>query len=126
MKDVFQFRDSVIDDYSTFSRSFTTISAPDIKKAVDEEYELGRYWPDPLIQLNSNYKKAATIPDLCAEGLLHPECAKIFMSGKPEGNPQPLTLFTHQQEALVMAQNKQGYVVTTGTGSGKSLAFFYR
>ncbi|HQL33788.1 MAG TPA: DEAD/DEAH box helicase, partial [Treponemataceae bacterium] len=124
MNDVFSFRNAVIGDYSSFSRSFSTIAAEDIKQKVDTEYEQGRYWPDPLIQLNSNYKKAGSIPALCAEGILHPECENIFVAGKPEGRPQPLTLFTHQQEAIAKARNREGYVVTTGTGSGKSLSFF--
>ncbi len=124
MNDVFSFRDAVINDYSSFSRSFSTISAPDIKSKVDSEYEQGRYWPDPLIQLNSNYKKADSIPMLCGEGVLHPECERIFVAGKPEGHPQPLTLFTHQQESLAKARNHESFVVTTGTGSGKSLSFF--
>jgi ATP-dependent helicase YprA (DUF1998 family) len=33
-------------------------------------------------------------------------------------------LYTHQQEALAIAQKKESFVVTAGTGSGKSLAFF--
>jgi hypothetical protein len=51
MKNVFDFRDSVIGDYSRFSRSFTRISAPDIKRRVDAAYEKGRYWPEPLMSL---------------------------------------------------------------------------
>ncbi len=106
MKDVFTFRDTVIADYSQFSRSFSTISADDIKKKVDSEYEKGRYWPDPLIQINPNYKKAATVSSLVAADLLHPSCADIFQTGKSEGNPQPLTLYSHQQQALALVQKR--------------------
>ena len=41
-----------------------------------------------------------------------------------EGRPQPLQLYTHQEQALAKGQQRQSYVVTTGTGSGKSLSFF--
>ena len=58
------------------------------------------------------------------EGILHPECGKIFMRGKPEKRPEDLLLYTHQQEAIAVAAKSESYVVTTGTGSGKSLAFF--
>ena len=33
-------------------------------------------------------------------------------------------LFTHQLQAIAKANEGKSYVVTTGTGSGKSLAFF--
>ena len=39
MQDVFNYRDEVIKEYQSFSRSFTNISAPDIKAVVDAEYE---------------------------------------------------------------------------------------
>jgi len=37
---------------------------------------------------------------------------------------QPLTLFRHQSQAIAKAKQRQSFVVTTGTGSGKSLCFF--
>ncbi|MDR1902707.1 MAG: DEAD/DEAH box helicase [Treponema sp.] len=124
MKDVFKFRDSIIQEYEQFARSFTRISAQDIREYVDTEYKKGRYWPPPLIQVNPNYKKSKTIQELVSEGLLSPACADIFQIGKTEGNPKPLTLYRHQAEALDIAKRGEPFVVTTGTGSGKSLAFF--
>ena len=35
-----------------------------------------------------------------------------------------LTLHHHQQEAIQRAQAGESYVLTTGTGSGKSLSYF--
>jgi hypothetical protein len=55
MKDIFDLRDNLIDDFSTFSRSFTKVAAPDIKNKLDEEYNNGRYWPEPLVQINPHY-----------------------------------------------------------------------
>ena len=37
---------------------------------------------------------------------------------------QPVRLHTHQAQALAGARAEESYVVTTGTGSGKSLCFF--
>ena len=126
MKNVFDFRDNVIKQYAQFSRSFTTISAPDIKATVDAEYNEGRYWPDPLIQINPNYKKDDTVETLCAKGVLHSECANIFRAGKKGSLKSgiPMTLYKHQRQAITFAQSDESYVVTTGTGSGKSLSFF--
>lgn len=124
MDNVFHFRDRLVEEYSAFSRGFTRIAAPDIRQEVARQYEAGRYWPEPLIQINPNYQRKGSVQQLSKEGLLHGTCAEIFQTGKPEGNPRPLFLYAHQTEALAKGQSRQSYVVTTGTGSGKSLAFF--
>lgn len=124
MDNVFKFRDELIEEYSSFSKSFVAISAQDIKSAVEKEYQEGRYWPQPLIQINPNYQRKGTVQELASDGVLHPLCADIFKTGKSEGNSDPLFLYKHQIEALAKGQQKQSYIVTTGTGSGKSLSFF--
>lgn len=113
--DVFALRQSLVDDYRDFSRSFTDIRASDIKTQVDAAYEAGRYWPDPLIQINPRFKSGRPVAALGADGTLHPACAAVF-SG--------LTLHQHQEYAIALARQGKSYVVTTGTGSGKSLCFF--
>ncbi|WP_461246155.1 DEAD/DEAH box helicase [Treponema sp. R6D11] len=115
MPDIFDFHENVVKNFEQFSRSFTTIRAEDIRKAVDTEYANKRYWPAPLIQINPNYEKASTVADLVKDNTLHPVCGKVFRN---------FHLYTHQQEALAIAQRKESFVVTAGTGSGKSLAFF--
>ncbi len=124
MLDVFQFRNEVISEYEKFSRSFTKIFADDAREFVESEYRKNRYWPEPLIQLNPNYQLSDTVQALAENGILHPECGRIFLLGKSDNKTRPLTLFVHQREAIAFAQQNQPYVVTTGTGSGKSLAFF--
>jgi ATP-dependent helicase YprA (DUF1998 family) len=112
--DVFSLRDSVVREYEQFATSFTTIHAADIREKVDAIYAGKRYWPEPLIQINPNYKRTTTVADLVAAGSLDPGCAAIF----------PLSLYKHQEEAIALAGDGESYVVTTGTGSGKSLCFF--
>ncbi|MDD5461517.1 MAG: DEAD/DEAH box helicase [Methylococcales bacterium] len=124
MKNVFDFRDELVSDYSSFSRSFTRIAAPDISKEIERQYDAGRYWPEALIQINPNYQRKTTVQQLAEQGILHKKCSDIFQVGKLEHNPQPLHLYTHQLQAIAKAQSGQSYVVTTGTGSGKSLSFF--
>lgn len=124
MESVFKFRDQLVDEYSSFSRSFTRIAADDIRIEIEKQYAECRYWPEPLIQINPNYQRKGSVQQLVKDGILHPACADIFQTGKTEGNSKPLTLYAHQLEALAKAQNSQSYVVTTGTGSGKSLSFF--
>jgi Lhr-like helicase len=124
MDNVFQFRDQLIERYGSFSRSFVRIAAPDIQAEVERQYAQGRYWPEPLVQINPNYQRQGTVRQLVEQGILHAACAEIFQVGKSEGSPQPLHLYKHQMEALAKGQERQSYVVTTGTGSGKSLSFF--
>jgi very-short-patch-repair endonuclease len=122
---VFEFRNRVIEDYQRFSRSFTRIRAEDVREAVEREYKAGRFWPAPLIQLNPNYVPGGTVDELVDTGLLNSECARIFRiksSEDPFG--KPMTLHKHQVDAIRIAQRRESYVVTTGTGSGKSLSYF--
>lgn len=124
MQNVFKFRNDLVGSYSSFSRSFTRISANDICSEVERAYTGGRYWPEPLIQINPNYQRATTVEQLVKERLLHPGCEILFKVGKPPLPLQSIQLFKHQMEATTKARHKRSYVVTTGTGSGKSLAFF--
>lgn len=117
--DIFALRDSVVEEYKAFATSFTTIHADDIREQVSNIYGEERYWPEPLIQINPSYKSSKNIQELVRQGALDPICADIF---QVEG--RPLTLHRHQQEALALGQKAQSFVVTTGTGSGKSLCFF--
>lgn len=117
--DIFALRDSVVDEYRKFATSFTTIHAEDIRRQVGEIYAEGRFWPDPLIQINPSYKHGANIQDLIDGGALDPRTADIFRA-----DGVPLSLYKHQEQAVVLAAQDESYVVTTGTGSGKSLCFF--
>ena len=123
--DVFQYRDAVISDYRDFTTSFTKIQAPDIHEFVQSIYEQGRYWPAPLIQLNPSFVPGETVDHLTTEGQLHPLCAEIFRFGRSKKGDVGASarLHKHQQDALKVAKRNESYVLTTGTGSGKSLAY---
>ena len=123
--DVFEFREKLVGDYSSFTRSFTRIKAADISSFVDAAYESQRYWPAPLVQVNPNFKAGHSVEELVQAGSLSPECARIFRAGKTVSSAGvSLKLFKHQEEAISFAQSGASYVLTTGTGSGKSLAYF--
>lgn len=124
MQNVFDFRNTLIEEYGRFSRSFTRIASQDISEKVESSYAEGRYWPEPLIQINPNYKRSLTVQDLVKQKELHEKCSDIFQTGKKEGKNESLILYTHQVEAIALARENKSYVVTTGTGSGKSLSFF--
>jgi len=124
--DVFALRDAVVGEYKKFAKSFTTIHAEDIREQVEAIYAQERYWPEPLIQINPNYKRTTTVEDLVASSTLHPDCAQIFRTSPTADAPlgETLSLYKHQEQAIALASEGRSYVVTTGTGSGKSLCFF--
>lgn len=117
--DVFSLRDTVVGEYCKFATSFTTIHADDIRAQVQAIYDEGRFWPEPLVQINPSYCDGDTLDRLVAAGELEARTAEIFRVGGV-----PLALHKHQQEAIALASQRESYVVTTGTGSGKSLCYF--
>ncbi len=118
---IFDLRNAVIDEYHSYISSFLLIQDERIKDYISEELiEKGALWPPALLQLNPAYRKAETIEQLVVEGKLHPDCASIFRDKEDNS----ITLFQHQQEAIETALSGKGFVVTSGTGSGKSLTYF--
>ena len=116
---VFDLDGKLLGDYQRFARSFTQIRAADIRKGVDEIYRQNHFWPDPLISINPAFEDGVTVADLVTQGVLHPNTAKVF---RIDGEPMRLRL--HQQQAVSKAIQRTSFVVTTGTGSGKSMCFF--
>jgi superfamily II DNA/RNA helicase len=112
--DIFKLRDEVIGDYRTYIESFLAIKDPRVEEFVKQELDKGYLWRDPLIQINPAYKKSADIDTLIAENILHPDCRKYFPDFR---------FYYHQEHAFRCADKNLPYVVTTGTGSGKSLSY---
>jgi len=122
---VFELRNQLVGDYGAFARSFTKIKSADIRDQLHEIYAGDRFWPEPLLQINPNYMAGPTVGDLAESGELHHLCASIFqVKDEASGHLIPLRLHTHQLQALSAGKAGSSYVVTTGTGSGKSLCFF--
>jgi ATP-dependent helicase YprA (DUF1998 family)/very-short-patch-repair endonuclease len=123
--DVFDLRDRLVQDYGRYTESFINIADPRVKAKVQGALDGGALWPEPLLQLNPTFLPGGTIEDLVADGTLHPECARIFRIDKSEADHhgKPLLLHTHQTEAIRKARDGRSYVLTSGTGSGKSLTY---
>ncbi|HZZ25676.1 MAG TPA: DEAD/DEAH box helicase [Roseiarcus sp.] len=112
---VFELDRAMIEEYAAFSRSFTKIRAADIRDQIDSTYATRKYWPEPIIQINPHYKRDRSVADLVRDGVLHRSCDVIF---------RDWILRTLQVQSIHLAQQKKNFVVTTGTGSGKSVCFF--
>ena len=122
--DVFELRNRLVGDYGSYVGSFIQIKDSRIEDKVRQSLDDGLLWPDPLIQLNPSFETGDRIDELVGEGILHDECARVFRAGKDSGRSSTtLKLHRHQSEAVRTARAGHNYVLTTGTGSGKSLTY---
>lgn len=122
---IFEFRDGLIDDYAEYVKGFIRIRNRKISEYVEQQLDAGVFYPEPLIQLNPTFARGQSIEELVDGGVLHPECANIFRKDKTDAisSGRPLNLHRHQAKAIDAARRGDNYVLTTGTGSGKSLAY---
>ena len=123
--DVFDLRNRLVSDYRSYTRSFIKIRDARIEAFVDGILGAGGFWPEPLLQLNPTFRPGGPVDELVELGILHRECAQVFRIDKSDTDHRgkQLLLHQHQREAILKAQEGQSYVLTTGTGSGKSLAY---
>ncbi|MBI4516867.1 MAG: DEAD/DEAH box helicase [Deltaproteobacteria bacterium] len=118
---VFDLHASVLSDYQDYVRSLFTIADDRARAFVDQALaDEARLWPDFLLQLSPSYRRNTTVVELARTGALHSDCGEIFRNA----DGQPFRLYEHQRAALELAARRVSYVVTSGTGSGKSLTYF--
>jgi ATP-dependent helicase YprA (DUF1998 family) len=122
--DVFDLRHQLVTDYKDYVKSFIQIQDSKIRTYVDSCLAGGELWPQPLIQLNPSFEPGEWVDDLVKKNILHRDCSRIFRKKKEPLDPgKRLRLFRHQTQAVELAQTGESYVLSTGTGSGKSLAY---
>ncbi len=120
MKTIFDLLDRALGDYRDFVGSFLNIADERAREYVKRVLEEEEYlWPESLLQLSPSYAQGPTVEELVREGVLHPETARIFYR-----RGEPIRPFRHQEEAIRRAARGQSFVVTGGTGSGKTLCYF--
>lgn len=113
---IFNLTERLIEDYSHYVQSFLTFDDERLQKFVEKKLiQEGILWPEALLQLNPNYEMGDTVEELTRQGKLHSICAEIYPS---------LRFYRHQQEAIERALRREHFVVTSGTGSGKTLTYF--
>ncbi|MDD4109241.1 MAG: DEAD/DEAH box helicase, partial [Prolixibacteraceae bacterium] len=112
--DILNFHKKLIDNYKTYIQSFLNIKDPTILEFVDSEIGNKKLWPEPLVQFNPTFERGRSLATLVEDGYLNKELDKIF-SG--------YNLYKHQEEAILLGANGKEFIVTSGTGSGKSLTF---
>ncbi len=114
--DAFLTHKNIISDYRSYLKSFLSIADTKIQEQVRQSFEGDGFIPEPLIQFNPAYVEGLSLSDLAAEsgGKINHELPQAL------GNYR---LYHHQVEALRMGIEGKGFIVTSGTGSGKSLTY---
>lgn len=121
---VFELRQQLIQDYGSFVKGFINIRDERINQLVTGELDTGALWPEPLLQISPFFAMGTQLEDFIAQGILHPDCARVFrIKSHKDDLGKKMHLYQHQAEAILQAHHKQNYVLTTGTGSGKSLSY---
>jgi len=123
--DVFGLRDDLVGAYRDYATSFMRFRDGRVRDKVEEALDSGRLWPHPSVGLNPSFEPGNTVGQLVKEGVLHGSAEPIFRLDKDETDAvgRKLPLYLHQEQAIRVAGEDRNYVLTTGTGSGKSLAY---
>lgn len=111
---IFQIHSQIITEYEKYISSFIEINDERIRNYVKAYFKSHKLWPQPLIQFNPSYKYGDSIDELIAKNSLDPALEHTFKGYR---------LYQHQVDAIKLGVNKKSFIVTSGTGSGKSLTY---
>ncbi|RZJ90718.1 MAG: DEAD/DEAH box helicase, partial [Hymenobacter sp.] len=111
---VFTIHQQLIEEYQAYIKGFINIKDQDIRDQVAAELADNKLWPEPLLQFNPAFKPGQSVASLCQAGILHQGLSHVFHG---------LSLYEHQVQAIRRGSAGQGFIVTSGTGSGKSLTY---
>lgn len=100
--------------YKDYIGSFVTIKDKRIEQEVAEAIKEEKLWPKALIQFNPNFAQGIGVAEMIEKGFpIHPDLERFFST----------PFYKHQQEAIELGCRDKEFIVTSGTGSGKSRTF---
>lgn len=111
---VFHLHRQIIKDYETYIQSFINIDDDRIRDYVSRELLSKNIIPEPLIQFNPSFVIGGSVEQLVKNIPLNENLKDCFKGWE---------LFQHQREAIEIGCRNDSFVVTSGTGSGKSLTY---
>lgn len=119
MNNIFDLHKDILSQYKLYIDSFINIADPDIRRKVRDEFDSGSLYPEPLIQFNPSFESGGKVEDLVKNGILTNNFNNIFFDDAGKS----WSIYKHQEEAIKVGNQGKGFIVTSGTGSGKSLTY---
>jgi superfamily II DNA/RNA helicase len=108
--DAFVTHNDIVTNYRSYLESFLSIADNRIEQHVRQSFEGQGFLPEPLVQFNPAYETGGALTDLGVHDFLPRTIGRY-------------NLYRHQVEALRVGLSNRGFIVTSGTGSGKSLTY---
>ena len=116
---IFQIHKQILNDYKLYIDSFINIADEKILSTVKKDFDLGNLYPEPLLQFNPSFESGGSVEDLVNKGTLSKDFNNIFYDAENKS----WDIYKHQTEAIIKGNEGRGFIVTSGTGSGKSLTY---
>lgn len=89
-----------------------------INEMLNREKSKIKLFNGPYIHTSPDYKVGSSLGDLVSQKILSPKVAEIIKKGKKISR-----LYKHQEKAIKRAISGRNVLISTGTGSGKTLSF---
>jgi len=119
MKSIFDLHRDILNNYKLYIDSFINIADAKILETVRKEFDSGNLYPEPLVHFNPSYESGGSVKELINSGVLAQEFNDIFYDAQNNS----WQIYKHQTEAILKGNQGKGFIVTSGTGSGKSLTY---
>ncbi|MEK8170894.1 DEAD/DEAH box helicase [Streptomyces sp. M19] len=123
--DVFKVHQRLIRDYKEYTSGSVVIDDARIDAQVAKSLADGDQWPDPYLSLNPSFAPGGSVEDLARPGTAAPGVRGHLPYGQGRaGRHRPPDPFPPAPAGGDRGGRLQeSYVLTTGTGSGKSLGY---
>lgn len=119
MNNIFDLHKEILTDYKLYIESFLNVDDQRILDQVKSDFDSGNMYPEPLVQFNPSFETGGTVDDLVKRNILVNQFNNIFYDAENKS----WSIYKHQTEAIEKGNQGMGFVVTSGTGSGKSLTY---
>lgn len=106
--------------YRRYLKTTFYFKDPQLRKSFEEALDSGRLSKGPYLEATPVFKRGQN-PQALFQNLLGTRPDEGFLKAVEGGRP----LYQHQEEAIRHVFSGRNVVIATGTGSGKTEAFFY-